>query len=255
MTVIPLLQDNYAYVVSIAGSRRVAVVDPSEAAPVAAFLAERRFELGAILCTHHHWDHVGGVAELVASNPRIAVVGSDVDQQGARIPNQTEALSDGGTFEFEGATVEAMHVPGHTLGAVAFKMRSIVFTGDTLFLAGCGRVFEGTMPMMHASLMRFASLPGDTRLYPGHEYTLSNLRFAQTVEPDNEQIAVRLAAVNALRERGEPSVPGLLSAELATNCFLRAEAPAVRKFALHGENTPIDSDQVFERVRLAKDNF
>ncbi|MBT8469367.1 MAG: hydroxyacylglutathione hydrolase, partial [Deltaproteobacteria bacterium] len=175
------------------------------------------------------------------------VRGSTYDAQQQRIPRQTDALSDGDSFDFGGASVDIVEIPGHTLGAIAFISEGNLFSGDTLFLAGCGRVFEGTMAMMSESLSKLRTLPADTKVWCGHEYTVNNLRFAATVEPSNPEVARALAQAIATREAKRFTVPGLLSHELATNPFLRFDDPAVAAGR--------DSVASFTALREAKDAF
>ena len=254
---VPCLSDNYAYLV-FAGEARVAVVvDPSEAPPIEAALAREGATLGAILLTHHHFDHIGGAAELAASRDGLPVYAYEGDR--ARVPAMNHPLADGARFATCGLSVRALHVPGHTTGALAFVLdeagRDVAaFTGDTLFVAGCGRLFEGTPAMMHRSLVAtLGALAGDVRVYPGHEYTQSNLRFAAHVEPDNAAIAKKAASVAELRARGEPTVPSTIADELATTPFLRSASPGVRRFAaLSPDASDVD---VLAKVRAAKDAF
>src|SRR3954453_2338168 len=181
ITIVPCLEDNYAYLLDD-GSGELAVVDPSEAKPVLDALdalreaTGRKGALGAILSTHHHHDHVGGNLELAQRFPGLRVLGFKTDR--GRIPGQTEFLEDGETFTWGETAVRALHIPGHTLGAVGYVMKGAVFTGDTLFAAGCGRLFEGTPAMMHHSLCEvLAPLGAEMRVYCGHEYTIANLQF------------------------------------------------------------------------------
>jgi hydroxyacylglutathione hydrolase len=211
---VPCLADNYAYLV-IAGAR-AAVVDPGDAAPIEAALAREQVELVAIWLTHHHHDHVGGVAALVAAHPHVDVVAHVRDRE--RSPRVTRGVDDGDVVALDDVCARIIHNPGHTLGAISFWLEAdaAVFTGDTLFAAGCGRLFEGSAEQMFASLARLAALPPNTRVYFGHEYTRANLRFAATVEPDNAAIAARVAALR------EPSTPSTIADERATNPFVRA---------------------------------
>lgn len=262
---VPCLKDNYAYLL-IAEGGEAAVVDVSEAAPVLAALEREGARAVAILSTHHHMDHVGGNQELLARYPGIPVYGHAYDQEHGRIPGQTVALrGEGEGFTVLGAQVEALYIPGHTLGAVAyhFPEEGVVFTGDTLFQAGCGRLFEGTAPMMHRSLQRLARLPPETRVYCGHEYAASNLRFAQAVEPESEAVARRAEKVGAQRAAGQPSVPTTLQEELDTNPFLRPQVPAVRQAAQREglQAAPaqriedVSDEEVFRALRNWKDRF
>lgn len=224
---VPCLSDNYAYLVAPEGARQAIVIDPSEAEPVLEALAGEGLELAAILNTHHHYDHVGGNERLREELGPVPVYAHESDR--GRVPAQTDDVAEGRTFEVAGMSFRPLHVPGHTLGAVSYVTDGAVFTGDTLFVAGCGRLFEGTPEQMHSSLSgKLAKLPPETRVYCGHEYTLTNLRFAATVEPANDAIREKLARATSARERGEPTVPSTIAEELQTNPFLRcADAKAL----------------------------
>jgi hydroxyacylglutathione hydrolase len=254
VTTVPCLKDNYAYLVRAPGSEVVLVVDASEAAPVLAALERLRVRLGAILSTHHHHDHVGGNEELARRFPGISVLGSEHDR--GRIPGQTRGVAHGETFELFGLGFRSLFVPGHTLGAVSFFGHGAVFTGDTLFAAGCGRLFEGTPELMHESLNRtLAGLPDETLVYCGHEYTVNNLRVAAHVEPGNPSVTEKAARARALRERGEPTVPSTLAEERLTNPFLRVESPEIRARyrAKLGADAPAAA--VLGALRAEKDAF
>jgi len=242
---VPCLSDNYAYLVIQNG--RAAVVDPSQADPVLRAIDQARVKLSEIWLTHHHWDHIGGIEPLIEECPIKHVRGSKYDADHERIPRQTDALSDGDSFDFGGASVDIVEIPGHTLGAIAFISEGNLFSGDTLFIAGCGRVFEGTMAMMADSLSKLRALPLDTKVWCGHEYTVNNLRFASTVEPSNEDVASALAQAIATRDAKRFTVPGRLDRELATNPFLRFDDPAVA-----AGRDPVAS---FTALRGAKDAF
>ena len=241
---VPCLKDNFAYL--LIDGDRAAVIDPSEAAPVEEALAREGATLEAIWLTHHHWDHVGGVADLAARRPKLAVIAGELDAK--KIAGVTHRLADGGETALGGLRARAIHNPGHTLGAISFVVGDAVFTGDTLFGGGCGRVFEGDPAMMHASLTRLASLPPETRVYFGHEYTASNLRFAAAVEPDNADVARRAASLPS------PSTPSTIADERATNPFLRAAEPAVIA-AARARGAADDPASVFAAIRSWKDNF
>jgi hydroxyacylglutathione hydrolase len=245
--VVPCLADNYAYLVVGDGGRAV-VVDPSEAEPVERTLEAAGLELVAALCTHHHWDHVGGLAELRERRGALDVYAHTTDA--ARIDGPSHALDAEDRLSVAGLEFTALHVPGHTLGAVAWSGAGAVFTGDTLFLGGCGRLFEGPASMMRASLERLAALDGETRVYCGHEYTVANLRFAAAIEPENPEVGARLERAQATRAAGRPTVPATLAEERATNPFLRCAEPGVRRRFAGGT-----LDEVFAGVRAAKDRF
>ncbi len=223
---IPAFSDNYIWLLVREG--RAAVVDPGDAAPVQRALDQRGLRLDGILVTHHHGDHVGGVAVLAADS------GAPVYGPAAEdIPARTHAVAGDAEFDLLGERCTVLEVPGHTRGHVAYLLPqpAALFCGDTLFGAGCGRLFEGTAAQMAESLARLAALPAATRVYCAHEYTVANLRFAADVEPGNAQIDARRADCEARRRRGEPTLPSTLADELATNPFLRCAEPAVRAAA------------------------
>lgn len=250
---VPCLKDNYAYLVHQPGSKDALVVDASEEAPVLAALERLGLNPVAILATHHHVDHVGGNEGLLARYPELKVFGYRTDR--GRIPGQTEYLDDGQKFDVGGIGVTALHIPGHTLGAVAYVADGAAFTGDTLFAAGCGRLFEGTAAQMYESLnVRLATLPEDTRVYCGHEYTVSNLKFAHSLEPNNEAIARKLAWAQALRDKGEPTLPSTIGDEKLTNPFLRVDEKDVIA-ALRAEPADRSPHAVLAVVRKMKDAF
>ncbi len=252
---IPCLKDNYAYLVVCGQTGEAAVVDPSEAEPVLAAVKREGVKLVAIWSTHHHLDHVGGNEGVVRAGG-IREVSAHVSDRG-RVPEQTRFLETGDVVSVGSVSARTFHIPGHTLGAIAYFIDApgerAVFTGDTLFLAGCGRLFEGTPAQMHASLGALAALPADTRVYCGHEYTAANLRFAQHVEPSNAAIGEALSVVSNEREAARPSVPGTLGREKATNPFLRPGSAEIRRTLA----IPADSDDVsaFAAIRKAKDDF
>ena len=254
VTIVPCLSDNYAYVLLAPGSQRAVVVDPGEAEPVERALSELGVTLGAILATHHHLDHVGGNRALVEHFPGTKVYGYITDR--GRIPEQTEFVEHGAALDVEGLSFRALHIPGHTLGAVAYAGEGAVFTGDTLFAAGCGRLFEGTPAQMYESLnVTLAALPEATLVYCGHEYTASNLRFAAHLEPQNTAVAAKAARVAEQRARGEATVPSTLAEEKATNPFMRVDRPAIIErvsSSLAGDHSPA---AILGAVRAAKDHF
>jgi hydroxyacylglutathione hydrolase len=245
---VPCLSDNYAYLV-IASDGRAAVVDVSEAAPVREALKREGATLAAIWSTHHHHDHVGGNAELAA--PGVEVVGHKSDR--GRIPGQTKEVDTGDVVRVGELSARCIHIPGHTLGAVAYYLDGAVFTGDTLFCAGCGRLFEGTPAQMRASLHALLELPSDTRVYCGHEYTESNLRFAAHAEPDNDDVKHAQGRAAAKRARKEHAIGTTLAEERATNPFLRDGSATIR--ATLGIAADADPVTAFAAIRKAKDSF
>jgi hydroxyacylglutathione hydrolase len=253
---IPCLKDNYAYLVVCSATNEAAVVDPSEAAPVIACVDASKVSLRAIWNTHHHFDHVGGNEDLVRHYKLEDVYGHASDR--GRIPGQTRFVAAKDSFWLGRLHVRILHIPGHTLGAIAYVVEAsgeetAVFTGDTLFLAGCGRLFEGTPAQMHESLSALAELPGTTKVYCGHEYTESNLRFAAHLEPSNADIESLHQSVQATRRHGSPSVPGALADEQKVNPFLRVRSPELRKTL--GILPEADDVTAFAAIRKAKDSF
>jgi hydroxyacylglutathione hydrolase len=227
IALIPVLSDNY--VIVLHDGERAVVVDPAEADPVRHWLLERRLELVAVLQTHHHADHIGGTPELLRHWPAARVYAAAADLQ--RIPFQDHGLVDGECFSLLGRAVQVLAVPGHTRAHLAFYLPpppgdptagGELFCGDTLFAAGCGRLFEGTPAQMFASLRRLAALPPATRVWCAHEYTEANLRWATATAPAETAIRSRLEQVRGLRSRGEATIPSSIGLELATNLFLRA---------------------------------
>lgn len=270
---IPCLADNYAYLLVCRETKEAAIIDASEPGPVfraldqgAGTLDSRRdlsipvsredIRVGAILSTHHHHDHVGGNEEVRSRLSIDRVYGHGSDR--GRIPGQTQYLQEGDTFEIGRLKVRAIHIPGHTLGAVAYVVTQephdpIVFTGDTLFLAGCGRLFEGDPAMMHQSLQKLAALDPATKVYCGHEYTQANLRFAKHVEPSNAAIDKALELTKELLAEGRPTVPGTIGDELATNPFLRVTSLEIRKtLGIPADASP---EVALGAIREAKNTF
>ncbi|HBZ92875.1 MULTISPECIES: hydroxyacylglutathione hydrolase [unclassified Pseudomonas] len=251
---LPAFNDNYIWLLQDADTRRCAVVDPGDAAPVQAWLqAHPDWQLSDILITHHHFDHVGGVETLKnATGARVAGPAAE------KIPARDLDLSDNDEVEVLGLRFQVMAVPGHTLGHIAYyqAQQNLLFCGDTLFAGGCGRLFEGTPQQMHQSLSRLAALPASTQVYCTHEYTLSNLRFAHAVEPDNTRLSERLAEVTRWREEGRISLPSNIELELATNPFLRTGEPSIIAAAKGRESgQSSEPSGVFACLRSWKDSF
>lgn len=221
---VPAFDDNYLWLIH--DGVHAAVVDPGDAGPILAALEAHGLSLVAILLTHHHADHVGGVPQLL-KHAKVPVYGPAHEN----IATVTVPLGEGDTVHIEqlALTLSVLDVPGHTRGHIAYVAagQHWLFCGDTLFAGGCGRLFEGTPAQMLHSLAKLASLPGDTKVYCAHEYTLSNLRFAHEVEPGNPLLTQRIADEQAKRERGQPTVPSTIALEQQTNPFLRATEPAI----------------------------
>ena len=246
VSLIPVLRDNYVFVLHGPGPGPAVVVDPAVAEPVISWLEERGLELVTILHTHHHSDHIGGTPELLRRWPEAEVIASGADRE--RIPLQTRSVAGGDRYTLLGRSVEVLAVPGHTRHHIAYYLPAgdpldsappsvgqepggptaagDLFCGDTLFAGGCGRLFEGTPEQMHASLRQFAALPEATRVWCAHEYTATNLAWAASVEPADPAIGTRLEAVREARAAGQPTIPSRIGLELRTNLFLRAADPA-----------------------------
>jgi hydroxyacylglutathione hydrolase len=245
-------EDNYIWLLQRDGDTRCAVVDPGDERPVIERLQQSGLELTAILITHKHGDHVGGVREL-KRHWRQAVVYGPV---GEPVPLRDQALQEGDEIRLEGlsANFRILDVPGHTEGHIAYLGAGALFCGDTLFGCGCGRVFSGTFEQLHAALQRFARLDPATAVYCAHEYTLANIGFAKWVEPHNAELLERAHLTDQHRSRGEPTVPSTIALELATNPFMRTAEPAVIGAAEHWAGRPLGSSAaVFRAVRTWKD--
>lgn len=251
--VVPLcaLRDNYIW--TLRNESHAAVVDPGESQPVLDYLAAEGLKLAAILATHHHPDHVGGIPEILRVHP-CPVYGPKNEP----IPTLTHPVSEGDRVRIPelGAEFSVLDIPGHTRAHIAYYGLESLFCGDTLFACGCGRVFEGTPEQMFASLSKLLALPDDTKVYCGHEYTLANMQFAKTVEPSNAALAAREKRDQALRDRGLPTLPSTLADEKATNPFLRCREPAVIESANKYLGSRIgDPVNVFSAIRRWKNEF
>lgn len=248
---LPAFKDNYIWV--IREGNRAAVVDPGDEVPVLAYLAQEKLTLTAILVTHHHRDHVGGLPGLLAACPVPVFALS-----GEPIALVSHPLEDNQTFEVPGIGLELtmLAVPGHTRRHGAYYGANALFCGDTLFGCGCGRLFEGTPPQMYDSLARFTALPPETVIYSAHEYTQSGVRFALAVEPGNRALYKRQAQVDELRAADRPTLPFTLAEELATNPFFRCEVPEVIASASAHLDEPLQSPvAVFTAIRTWRDEF
>jgi len=252
---LPALADNYIFLLYDRDRHVAAVVDPAVAEPVLQRLAALDVPLTAIFNTHHHADHVGGNRALLRAFPAARVYGGAQDRE--RIPGQQVFLEEGDRVEFAGRTAEILFVPGHTRAHIAYYFPPLqpeepgeLFCGDTLFAGGCGRLFEGTPAQMVQSLGKLRQLPDNTRVWCAHEYTLNNLKFARSVDPNNAALAERWVAVQAARRRSEATVPSQLGLEKQTNPFLRWDAPELR-----AAMDATDDVRTFARLRGKKDLF
>lgn len=252
ITPISAFNDNYIWAIhSIKGSD-VAIVDPGDASVVLRFLKENELSINAILITHHHWDHTNGLEELIHHNPNALVYGPST------IKEITHPVTDGDTFFLESQqlhlTVHA--VPGHTLDHIAYYGGNLLFCGDTLFSAGCGRVFEGTFEQMFHSLEKLSKLPANTLVYCGHEYTMSNLKFAQALEPDNSHVAEHVTKTNLRLQAKQPSLPSTIGLEKTINPFLRCSDAQFRKaIEERMKRSPLTPIECYTTIRKMKDTF
>ncbi len=247
-----VLDDNYVWLLHDPASGATAAVDPAEAAPVSDRLAQRGWRLTHILNTHHHADHVGGNLALKQEfGARVVGFAGDA----ARLPGLDQPVAEGDVVRLGAHAARVIETPGHTSGHVSywFEQDEALFCGDTLFLLGCGRLFEGSPEQMWASLCKLRALPDAAQVYCAHEYTQGNARFARTLETGNAELLTRVQHVEAMRAKGLPTVPGPLGIEKATNPFLRADEPAVRRAM--GLPEAVAPAQVFAAVRRAKDTF
>lgn len=248
---VPCLKDNYAYLLTDRDADVCAVVDPSEAEPVQAVLQARGCKLTHILNTHHHPDHTGGNAEL-KRHYSATVIGPEKDR--ARIPALDEGVVEGGVVALGPHRARVIEIPAHTRAHIAFVFddANAVFTGDTLFAMGCGRLFEGTPGMMWNSLSKLMTLDDSRRVYCGHEYTLNNGRFALTLEPGNADLQARMTEVEKLRAAEKATIPSSIGLEKRTNPFLRPDSPEIRRTLNMGAASNVE---VFAEMRARKDRF
>lgn len=253
---IPVLSDNYAYLVIDEATNEAGVVDPSEAGPVADAVKREGVNFTTIINTHHHWDHVGGNKELVQEYPDLRVYGHKRDE--TRTPCISHMVDEGDTVSIGNLEGRFLFIPCHTSGHVAvhFVAEKVAFTGDTLFVAGCGRLFEGTAADMHNNMLKLSALPEDTRIYPGHEYTISNLEFALTLEPNNAAIQAKLHWAQEARAKNQPTIPSTVAEEKTINPFIRVDSQELRAtITKQFPSLRLDDVTVLERTRYLKDNF
>ncbi len=246
------LQDNFGLLAHEEDTGATVCFDAPEAGPIFAALDAKGWSLSDIWITHHHPDHIGAVAELKARFPKARVVGAKKDAH--RLPPLDLAVVDGDIVRLGRSSARVMEAPGHTLGHIVyyFEQEAAVVVGDVLFSLGCGRVMEGTMPMMYDSLMRLAALPGETQVYCGHEYTLANAKFALSVDGGNALLLERVEEAQRLRAKGAFTLPTTIARELETNPFLRAENPELRQGLGMAQADPVD---VFAELRERKNRF
>ena len=249
---IPILKDNYVWVLIDDTKHTAIIIDPGDAKPVIAFLKQHQLSLLAILITHHHWDHTNGIIDILREFS-VAVYGPNENISGLTHPLQGQT-----TFYIQGFPHEitVLDIPGHTSMHIAYYIDGALFCGDTLFAAGCGRLFEGTPAEMNTSLQKIASLPDDTKIYCAHEYTFNNLRFAQTVEPHNQHIQERIHRVTELRNNHQPSLPSTLGEEKLTNPFLRCDSAELKANVEKQAGMSLNNSvAVFTALRKWKDGF
>ena len=251
INIIPCLSDNYAYIINDEKTNTVGVVDPSESLPIINFLKKENLKPNYILNTHHHYDHIGGNIELKKMY-NVKIVGFINDRH--RIPGIDIMLKDNEKWVFGNSRVNVMHIPGHTLGHICFyfEKEKIIFTGDTLFSLGCGRIFEGTHKQMLKSLEKIKNLPKETKIYCGHEYTYKNAEFCMKYDKDNISLQKKFKKVKKLRSQNLPTVPTNIEEELKSNIFLRCNQNDL-KIKLNMKNE--EDFKVFKKVRDLKDIF
>lgn len=251
LTTVPCLKDNYAFIIGNPETREAAVIDVPEAGPINAAIKAGDWRLTTVLLTHHHWDHVDGLPDLV-NRPTLNVIGALNDAH--RLPPLNKCARDDQTITVCGEDAQIINVSGHTINHIAyyFPASKLAFTADSLMALGCGRLFEGTPAQMWESMKKLRALPADTVVCSGHEYTQSNAAFAQALDPDNSELIFRVQAVTAARAANQPTVPSTLDAEIRTNPFLRADVPALMAHLGMSDADPAD---VFAEIRRRKDNF
>ena len=252
---IPCSFDNYSYLIICEETGEAAVVDPAEYYPVSQEIQRAGVRLMAVYCTHHHADHVGGLADLRAEFAGLEIYGHESDSR--RIPGMNRPLTDGSKIRIGKISGQVLHTPGHTLGGICYLIEDVLFTGDTLFGSGCGRLFEGSPKQMYDVLYnKIKPLPQPTKIYFGHEYTVHNLKFASFVEPDNQAVVSRLQQATQKREKGQLTTPSTLQLECATNPFLRCAEPGIVKTVREkGMEEALDPLSIFTALRRLRDSF
>src|SRR3990167_2729715 len=249
---IPAFNDNYIWALVDDNKKQAIIVDPGDAAPVLAFLEQKQLALTAVLITHKHHDHTGGIPALLDIFPNVSVFANPIEG----VECGTQFVTDGASIMINEHAFRVIAIPGHTLDHVAYYCKPYLFCGDTLFTNGCGRIFEGTAKQMFLSLKKLMALLDDTLIYCGHEYTASNIKFALNVEPNNIALQKRFEEVQQLRKQNKPTVPSTLSLEKATNPFLRCDQPAVIEAASHYAGKTLRSEvEVFSKLREWKNIF
>ena len=251
---IPALKDNYIWLVVNHHLRQAIAIDPGDASPVLRFLKKYDLTLVGILATHKHADHTAGITQLLNAYPHIAVYAHPIEN--ILVTTHPIQQDDMIAIDKWPLTFKVIHIPGHTLGHVAFYAKPILFSGDTLFGAGCGRIFEGTAEEMLASLNKLTALPDETLIYCGHEYTLANLNFALQVEPDNKDIRERIKLIEKLRLNNKPSLPSTMGSEKITNPFLRCtQKSIIEKVQIYANRKLPNTVDVFRELREWKNNI
>ena len=249
---IPAFNDNYIWALVDESSKEAVIVDPGDATPVLEFLYQHQLTLNAILITHKHHDHTGGIPALLSQFPKASVFSNPIEQ----VAQTTQLVSDNDLITISSHEFRVIAIPGHTLGHIAYYCTPFLFCGDTLFTNGCGRIFEGTAEQMLSSLQKLKMLPDDTQVYCGHEYTLSNIKFSLNVEPQNAQLKKRFEEAKRLRTDNQPTVPSMLTLEKATNPFLRCNELSVIETVSRHAGKKLDSEvEVFAALREWKNVF
>tara|TARA_Y100000741_G_C18249541_1_gene556773 strand:+ start:1491 stop:2252 length:762 start_codon:yes stop_codon:yes gene_type:complete len=249
--IIPCLKDNYSYLIIDESNKKTCVIDPSESTPIANFLEKNNLKLNYILNTHHHYDHVGGNVELKRKyNAKVIGFGEDYK----RIPKIDVKLKDEQIWKEDNFEAKIIHIPGHTLGHICFYFfnEGNLFTGDTLFSLGCGRIFEGTYEQMFSSLEKIKNLPIETKIYCGHEYTLQNSKFCMTYDKNNKELIKKINDIKKLINSNKPTIPSTLEQELESNIFLRSHNIEIKTNLNISKSSALDT---FTKLRDLKDNF